>query len=223
MKRFITALSPSAEIAIVLLVAFGTFAGVSFLIALRVVEPHVATDGELLRLVVFEAMVLALLVPFLHMRGWRPSDFGFKSITLIDVIDAFGLLAVAYLIPASIWLFVPPSIQQAILANQEGFAPEGISLPVAVIVSVVNPIFEEFFVVGYVFAAWRGASATTAINVSIALRLLYHLYQGPASIIFVLPMAVVFAWWFTGNRRIAPLILAHAALEFIGLAQHLAR
>jgi len=85
-------------------------------------------------------------------------------------------------------------------------------------VSVVNPIFEETFVVGYVFAAWQGASRWTAINISAAVRLTYHLYQGPIAVISILPLGIFFAWWLSSRGRLWPLILAHAGLDFIGLA-----
>ena len=66
-----------------------------------------------------------------------------------------------------------------------------------VLVSTVNPIFEETLVCGYIVTAlgsrrksWMG------IGVSAAIRLLYHLYQGPMGIIGMAPLALAFAWWY---------------------------
>ena len=103
-------------------------------------------------------------------------------------------------------------------SNALSFAP--LSLPIVVLTSLVNPVFEELFVVGYVFAVFGDKNRIMAINVSVALRLAYHLSQGPAAVVFILPMAVVFAWWYSTRPSLWPLLMAHVALDFIGLAPH---
>jgi membrane protease YdiL (CAAX protease family) len=51
---------------------------------------------------------------------------------------------------------------------------------VALAVSIVNPLFEELLVLAYVIQSMRRRfGLTAAMHASIAVRLVYHLYQGP--------------------------------------------
>lgn len=218
MKRFAAALSPQAEIALVLLAAFALPVIYSTLILMNVTDLPASSDARLLIGLVFEAVVLLSLGAVLSARGWTPERLGIGSLTLQDAIDGAGLLVAAYLIPAVILSVLPPDAKQAITASIPAFALTGVSLALAIVASLLTPIFEEVFVVGYVFATLGGKSKALAMNVSVALRLAYHLYQGAAAAIFILPMAVVFAWWYSTRPSLWPLLIAHAALSIIGFA-----
>jgi hypothetical protein len=61
-------------------------------------------------------------------------------------------------------------------------------------------------------------SLTTAINTSAGIRLSYHLYQGVAGVLNLVPTGLLFAIWFARTRQLWPLIVAHAILDFAGLA-----
>jgi uncharacterized protein len=61
-------------------------------------------------------------------------------------------------------------------------------------------------------------SAWTGINVSVAIRLLYHLYQGPLGVLYIVPLGLVFAWWYARSARLWPLVIAHALYDFSALA-----
>jgi membrane protease YdiL (CAAX protease family) len=220
LKRFIAALSSRAEFATVLVCAFGIPLIHSLLIAAHVVGAPTMSDGRLLRTLAFELVTLGALGAFLSVRGWTVERLGFSEPTAQDAIDGFGLLAVAYLVPAGIWLLLPGEIRQGINESGLSFAPAGLSLPIVALTSVVNPIFEEVFVVGYLFGLLGRQNRMMAINVSIALRLAYHLYQGASAVIFILPLGLVFAWWYSTRPRLWPLLLAHAALDLISLAAH---
>jgi membrane protease YdiL (CAAX protease family) len=64
----------------------------------------------------------------------------------------------------------------------------------------------------------QGVSLATAVNISAAIRLSYHLYQGVAGVLAVVPLGLLFAYWFARTRQLWPLIVAHAILDFAGLA-----
>jgi membrane protease YdiL (CAAX protease family) len=217
MKQFAAALSLRAEIAIVLACAFGLPLAYTMMLALGAVEREFVTDALLLRVVAFEVAMLGALGALLWSRDWTFERLGIATPSFQDVLDAVGLLVVAYLIPAGILALLPPDMKQA-ATNALSFTP--LSLPVVVAASLVSPLFEEVFVVGYVFAVLGPANKTMAINISVALRLAYHLSQGAAAVIFILPMAVVFAWWYSTRPSLWPLLMAHIALEFLGLAPH---
>ena len=59
----------------------------------------------------------------------------------------------------------------------------------AILFSIVNGFYEEVLVVGYVFLALASRYGfNTALTTSTAIRLLYHLYQGPVALIAIIPM-----------------------------------
>ena len=62
------------------------------------------------------------------------------------------------------------------------------------------------------------ASLATAVNISAAIRLSYHLYQGVAGVLALVPIGLLFGIWFARTRRLWPLIVAHAILDFVGFA-----
>jgi uncharacterized protein len=64
----------------------------------------------------------------------------------------------------------------------------------------------------------QGTSLATAINTSAAIRLSYHFYQGVAGVLSVVPLGLLFGFWFARTRQLWPLIVAHAILDFVGLA-----
>ena len=52
------------------------------------------------------------------------------------------------------------------------------------------------------------------IALSAVIRLSYHVYQGPIILVSILPMGILFAWLYWRTKRLWPLILAHAVLDF---------
>ena len=171
MRRRIAALPARLEFAVVLSAAFGVFILASLLAILRGPgpEPHHNT-GTLLALAIYETVVLAALSLFLWARGWTLKKIGLHP-TLKDT--GFGaLLFIAYY---AVWVvtwiatvLVSPQTAQTLAATKVVAA--GLSPIVAVAVSLINPVFEEVFVTGYVMTALRDEkNAWRAINASVAL------------------------------------------------------
>jgi hypothetical protein len=66
----------------------------------------------------------------------------------------------------------------------------------------------------------KSAGSTTAgVNVSVAIRLLYHLYQGGIGVIGIIPFGLIFAWWYARIGRLWPLFVAHGLTDAAGLLQ----
>ena len=81
--------------------------------------------------------------------------------------------------------------------------------------SVVNGIYEETFVVGYVVACLARQSTRVVIISSALIRFSYHVYQGPEAVLFILPMGLVFAYLYVKYRRLWPLVLCHIILDIV--------
>jgi CAAX protease family protein len=160
--------------------------------------------------VVYELVAAAILLTFLRVRDWTLQSLG-VSPGLQETLVGVGLAAAAYLAYVVVFLIsavLSPHVAQ-VVANQTLVAP-GLNVALVIVTSIVNPAFEELFVCGYVVTALRERRGFwTAVNVSITIRLLYHLYQGPIGVLSIIPVGFIFAYWYARTARLWPLIVAH--------------
>lgn len=185
------------------------------------VHPSVATPittEHLRNLLLYEPVLLLLVGAFLYLRGRRPSWLS-PGPRPLDLPVGVGLAVVTYAAYILLWL---PCSQLFDLHDATARSAQLVEkhIPAAVILacSLVNAVFEEVLVTGYVIATLRESrSPWFAVNVSAALRLGYHLYQGPVGVISVLPLGLIFGWWYARSGRLWPLIAAHAMIDIFGL------
>jgi uncharacterized protein len=229
LRDWIRGLSGRSEFLLTVLIAFGLVIPRS---VVALIEPQrlfegggaPITDRALFGTVIYELALLLVLGAFLRLRGWTLARLGISP-AWRDSAIGLGLALAAYAGYAALWIATAslwPQIGE-IGAATHLVAPD-IGWPSIVLVSLVNPVFEELFVCGYVIVALRekrGVSTATAINVSAAIRVFCHFYQGAVGVLAVVPIALIFAYWFARTGRLWPLIVAHAALDFAGLAAHM--
>lgn len=217
MKKLIQRLSDTSEFILVVSVTFGLFIYQSFY---TYIEPGNAltakvTEGELLRMVATEIGLGILALYILWVRGWSRSHFRLSITTketglgvLLWVADNFAYV-LAIIITGALFgnaLFV---------GNDMEFGT--IHPGVVLILSIVNPLFEETFVVCYVVQALeKKHDPFFVISVSAFIRLLYHTYQGPVAIL-IIPLGLLHAYVFWRWRRLWPLVVAHGIFNFTNL------
>jgi membrane protease YdiL (CAAX protease family) len=222
MRRWVQALPASVEFAVVVLGAFGYFIVVSLLAAVWH-RPHAVpvADAQLVELMVYELALTALLAGFLWLRGWSFARLGLRF-GPVETLTGFALAGAAYLAYVAAFVLIARVWPQAAQAMRpETFGSSGISLASAVALAVVNPVFEELFVCGYVIAALEKPGDTwVGIHVSVAIRLLYHLYQGAVAAIGVVPFGLILALWYARTGRLWPVIVAHAVTDFAALLHY---
>lgn len=85
-----------------------------------------------------------------------------------------------------------------------------IGLPSLVLLGIVNGAYEEIFLLGFLLRGLRGYGLSLAIGVSLLVRVLYHLYQGPVGAIYVGAVGLVFSLYYVARGRLFPVVLAHA-------------
>ncbi len=219
MKAYIRAISSKIEFLIVVLVAFGYFIYGS---ALYFLTPGAIDAGSLISeaglrfLIVYELIVIGVLWIFLSVRGWRLDRLGLTP-SIRDTAIGIGLFLAAY-IAYLVLLTVFRDVLTVPVDGAGKLVAPGLSLLTVMAVSIVNPVFEEVFVCGYIITILkRYGHLSLAINVSVAIRLAYHLYQGPVGIITIIPLGLVFAYWFAGTGRLWPVVVAHGLFDFFGL------
>jgi len=217
--KLLRALSPRDEFIIVVVAAFG-YSAVASIQAALTARPGAPlfSESNLKYLLVDELVVLTALTIFLHARGWTLERIGLGPNARESLIG-IGLVLLVEMVNRVVWVlaaFGSRSVQEA----GRLFNPvDGSIDPVIVIaVSIVNPIFEEVFLCGYVISALKDRLGTwAAINVSVGIRLVCHLYQGIIGVIFIVPFGLIFAWWYIRQGRLWPLIVAHVLFDFIAL------
>lgn len=231
MLKVVRNLSTPVEFAAVIIVAFGWFIYVSVVdyfgrpIAADAVPAE--TDEALIALVAQELVLLAIVAVFLRARGWSLREFDLQVSWWLSAM-ALLLFALDYAIYHYLYqLVVAVSIALTgsdlglgtNLAYSESAAAAGnVSLLTMTLLSMVNPVFEEVLVVGYVMTVvQRRHGMWIAINVSTLIRLSYHLYQGPIAIVSIVPMGLLFGYYYARTGKLWPLILAHALMNFIPL------
>ncbi len=216
MREYVRALSSKAEFLIVILVSFGYFILSSLL---SVLDPgsfaHI-TEGHLRFLLIYESIVIVVLWKFLSVRGWHFQQLGLAP-KLKDIGIGVALTIAVYVAHTAIMFVIAYIAPEQITRAGRLVAPD-IGLASIFTVSILNAVFEEVFVCGYVITTLRKThSVSFAINASIAIRLSYHLYQGTARLIGIFPIGLLFALWFARTGRLWPAIIAHCIIDIIGL------
>ena len=222
LQEAIRRLPPGVEFLVVVTWAFGLpiFASIMSLAAPNEGRSPVFTNIELFAAIIFEVIQLGFLAWFLRIRGWTLERFGL-AFSWSSTAIGLALLAVTYALVVGVQYFAQVVFNydtQGAIARAPKFDAD-LSMQLLFMISVVNAIAEELFVTGYVITALqprRGLWA--AINVSVVLRLLYHLYQGPIGVLTSVPMGLLYGYLYSRTRQLWPLIVAHVALVIIALA-----
>jgi membrane protease YdiL (CAAX protease family) len=226
-KTFLRSLSLPWEFAFVVLCAFGlTMLGNVLLFfrsapaqAAEASRPPISTSS-LWGLLVEEFLVLLVLVTFLGVRGWSRDRVGFNP-TVRQTFAGLALAVsgyVAYVL--SYWLVAPFGPAAMTTAVRTPLVANDLDLTVIIATSLINPVFEELFLCGYVITVLKGyRGGWLGLHVSIAIRVLCHLYQGPLGVISIVPAGLIFGIYYLRTGRLWPIILAHALWDFIGLSR----
>jgi len=213
MKSFIRNLSPRGEAILVILICFGLGIG-----ALRIAS-HLSlnapryghfNDHMLIGVVIYELLVLALVFLWIgRLRGWSFATFGFEiswKWTGVGLL-LFALTVLVFILGQVIH---PAAMTSGLKAGQ-------ITLPIIIINSITNGVFEEMMEVGYVFRAVQRYGVWAAILVSALIRAFLHVHLGIVGIAEVFVIGIIYGLVYKRWRQLWPLIVAHSLMDLIGL------
>jgi membrane protease YdiL (CAAX protease family) len=215
------------EVAFVLSLAFGGFilAALYSLVRGATVgaEGETSSYGErhLLGVLAVEMLLAPIVCYVLHQRGWRDKHFplGFSmALTLVGI----GMAAVAWVTDEMLTQamhFFFPAVRSAV-ETLERYEPARAPRIITILaIAVFNSFYEELFACAYVIEALRKRfGETTAVNVSIAIRASYHLYQGIWAVPFHLAFGFIQAYVYLRFGRLWPLVVAHGILNVIAFS-----
>lgn len=219
MLKLLRALSPRNELIIVVVGAFG-YPIVGSTLSAITHEPGtpLVSGSDFKRLLVGELIILGVLTTFLRVRGWTLERIGLGP-NLRETLTGLGLALIVIFVSGVVWAFAALTLSHVLEAEQNvDFVGGRIEPAILIAISIVNPIFEELFLCGYLVTALKDrAGPWTAINISVGIRLLYHLYQGIVGVILIVPFGLILTYWYARQGRLWPLIIAHVLFDFFPL------
>jgi membrane protease YdiL (CAAX protease family) len=225
MNKLIQQLSPRTEFITVTTTGFGyfTFTSLVWFLYILSAPPNFSlpapSDSNLFSIGGYEIIALLLIAKFLSLRGWSLRDLNLQ--VSWKLTGAGILLAlVYYLIYYFLWIAVNAMAGPFNhLWAEPTSSNAGLSLTAIIISSIINPLFEESLVIGYILKSQTARKGVWyAINISILIRLIYHLYQGPLVVIGIVPLGWLFAYVYARWNRLWPIVVAHGLLDFIALS-----
>ncbi len=217
MSAFHNRLSPPAEASLVVSITFGCFVIRNIAAVFNPPTSPPLSNAHLLKLLLLEPALAAVALFVLRAKG-NLSSYGLTP-TWKGAAEGLALAIVAYAFYILAYLAVYPFFPVALQPRRNELVAPDLIFGLVIAISIVNPLFEEFFVSGYLITTlkqWK--DPWFAINVSVTVRLLYHLYQGPHGVVAIIPLGFVFAQWYNRTGRLWPLVIAHALFDFTGLA-----
>jgi uncharacterized protein len=206
-----------SEAAVLVAIVFGWFILSSVFAALDgFPTPAAFSDASLVGLMVTELVLGAMALSFLRFRGHALKD-------LLPAPDWRGamegtVLCGAAIIACGVVNALLPSSPGAVDPVAQMLAQAKPSLTVALAASVLNGLYEETFLLGYLMRGFASFGASFALGLSVLVRVLYHLYQGPAGAVSIVVFGIMLGVSYWRTRRLWPAVVAHILADIIGLS-----
>lgn len=185
----------------------------------RPLAPEPVFDLIYQLLAIASALMPVALVLFLVSGSHRPrfGSIGLDATTpLRDGVSGVGLAALIgipglALYVAGVWWGITVQVVPTALDTLWW------TIPVLLLHALKASLVEEIIGVGYLITRLLSLNIPIAVIViaHATLRATYHLYQGFGPFVGNFVMGLIFAWWFLRTRRLAPLLVAHFAIDAV--------
>lgn len=206
-----TTTTPTEAMAVIGM-AFGMFIVLSIQTVTANFSAPPFSNDSLLWMVIVEVVLAASAITFLYMRGFAVSTL-LPSPTPKGAAIGVALFLVAWivgaLVSAPFALGQPPQPIEAMIAEAN------VTLPVVVVMAMINGTFEEVFLLGFLLRGLRGYGLSIALGATLLVRLLCHLYQGPVGPIWVMGVGLTFALYYMHSTQLWPPVFAHILWDIV--------
>ncbi len=206
-----TTTTPTEALAVILMV-FGMFIVLSIQAVLANFSSPPFSNTSLLWMVVVEVILAASAITFLYTRGFAISTLlplpNVKG-SAIGVVLFLVAWLVGELVSAPFATNQPPQPIEAMIAEAK------VTVPVVVLMAMINGTFEEVFLLGVLLRGLRGYGLSIALGITLLVRLLCHLYQGPLGPIWVMGVGLTFAVYYMQSTQLWPPVFAHILWDIV--------
>jgi CAAX protease family protein len=207
-------LSTAAEFALMFLLCFTlpiVFSTLQLFHKAQIVR--LTTKGTVSQMFFILLMMLAAAC-VLHLRGYDLRALGFRFSW--RAVLAGVPLTIAAMILVGLTTFLVARFYPAVLDLHLNYAAQT-STGLILAFMLVNSLFEEAAVSGYVVTALSSRGTLLSIGASAFIRTAYHLYYGPIAVVQLLPLGLLFAFVYWKWRNLWPLMTAHTILNIFSL------
>ncbi len=199
LKSIIRELSAPAEFCLVLLVGFGPLA-VFLLPNIIRPKPVVVNRAGVLWFPLVELMLLVPVLGIGKLRGWSLSTFGLKISWKGTGAGLLFLLTETVMVGVSYGAgLIHPEPAPVLAAGRLAVVP-------ILLITLINPVYEEALETGYFIQQLKRAGMWTAILASAAFRGVFHFQFGLNAVLGHFAMGVIFALVYWRSRQLWPLI-----------------
>ncbi len=228
MNKLIKKLSPTTELITILIIGFGLFIYSSarsfFIVNSDYTHSWIykVTSQGHYSILIYEIIALLMIIYILKIRDWKISDF--------NLTFTFRLIWIALLIMfirniignVGFKIFEAFNIVDETTTKHVQYGLEANWISISLII-IINSIFEEFILIGYLFKRLEKYHPVIIIGLSMLIRQLYHTYQGWISLFMILPTGLVFGYYYFKHKKLWPVIFAHGfsnLIAFLGMHFH---
>jgi uncharacterized protein len=215
MRNLIKNMPLPIEFAIVVAGAFGLSIIDSIQAVLHLSPGVLQSEAGMWHDIGLEVVIFLILGGLLWLRGWTTDRLGLQS-HWMDGLHGAALAVAAYLaivlVVVALNTLVPQLAQAAAKLDP---LPKVLSLWIIAALVLVDSFCEEFFLTGYIISALKEkAGESVAVNVSVGIRLLCQIHQGVFAVV-VIPIGLIFGYWYARTGRLWPVMVGHAALNLV--------
>jgi len=211
-KSIIRSFSVPTEFCLVTFIGFGiTIAG-----TLVWLIDHLATiptgptalrldNAGIMEGVVLRVVTLSIVLWIGSVRGWSLATFGLRLSWKGTVAGV--LLFLAFLLIQRLLGFLTREVFHSTVDFHRAIA---LTVPFIILISIVNPVFEEALECGYFFQALQSRGMWITVLASATFRGFLHANMGISGFVFMFVEGLLHGFFYWRWRQLWPLILAHA-------------
>ncbi|WP_026686662.1 CPBP family intramembrane glutamic endopeptidase [Azovibrio restrictus] len=200
-----------AEAAWIVILCFGWFILASSQSVAAGFQSGDFSDSAMLPTLAMEVLCASIALLVLYRRGYAVTSL-YPAPTPAGIALGIGLYGVS--LYAS-WLAVMPFVSGSPQPIDELMARASISLPTIVLFALINGAYEEIFLLGFLLRGLRGHGLSMALGISLLVRVLYHLYQGPLGAVSVLAFGLVLSLYYIRSGALFPAVFAHVLADIV--------
>ncbi len=169
------------------------------------VETRPLQDDGIIFLAVMEVITLLIALGIGRIRGWSLATFGFRlswKWTAIGVV----LFGAGFLLQQIIGFVTREVFHNTVDYHRINH----LTIPVILLISLINPIFEETIESGYIFYALEKYGPWLTVSLSAGFRAFLHATMGISGVVAMFTQGLFYGLFYWRWRQLWPLVVAHA-------------
>jgi membrane protease YdiL (CAAX protease family) len=159
---------------------------------------------------VAELLILSVVLWIGKLRGWSLKTFG-SEVSWKGTGAGMLLFIAAQLGMAGVGIGA-----QMLHPEQVRVSVGHLAVPLVLLLSIVNPIFEEVLEVGYFIHSFRRFGRWPAVLASALFRASLHWWLGVNGVLAILALGVLLGFAYWRWRQLWPLVVAHWLCDMLG-------